>query len=690
MEKPLWWQQPMTISALQHERREDSDKTLSEYVLKNSFNTEQLKHVLKSEGMTYFSEEKDGAALRAYLKKAKAAGLREIIYYNIHCYDKSEAQAHPEWLLRKSDGSERINYGEYAMNCMNVNGPWFAHFRKNIADLSRHEIDGIFLDGPVFPTDCCFCPTCRQSFIERFGHEIERATPSEMRRFGVGVVTEFIKQTYRIVKRINPSLVFYINNSALRPDIIGSNTREIYDYVDMLGAEGGFYLPTLLSEDLWKTSAFAKHLAAIAGNRGEKPMVNFLCHNEGLLAYYPHTATELKMIYAQSLANGQSVWAGWHDSVLKFLGDARVAAYGEMNALVLSRPDVFSTSLTCARVALMWSQATANCYASSVQGSDFTEESASADRQKGDHRRALFALVDILERNHIQFDIVDEKNVTDGELSRYEAVILPEVACMDKATAAALKDYVFHGGALLGNFDVGMYDEEGTYLGLSQLSEVFGLASLITAHGCSSLSTSLLLNDGKHPMLKKMTSDTCPAPMQSLEYRMSEGTRTVMTATYPVAARYSKFDFAATYPAVTEHVYGTGRAYYFAGNYPETTAERKILAYGELIRGLLDSVTTPTVVSDGAGLYELVLRRQDERFLLHAVNMTGAMERPISELVPLKDVNITLHLNGFGVKTTPKKVSCVRGTQLDNVCLDGMTVSFSLSELCDYEIVVIE
>ena len=163
-----------------------------------------------------------------------------------------------------------------------------------------------------------------------------------------------------------------------------------------------------------------------------------------------------------------------------------------------------------------------------------------------------------------------------------------------------------------------------------------------------------------------------------------------MKATYPVAARYSKFDFTATYPGVTQHDYGRGCAYYFAGNYPETTAERKILAYGELIRGWLDSVSAPTVVSDSAGLYELVLRRRGERFFLHAVNMTGAMERPVSQLVPLRNVNVTLHLDGFGVQTPPESISTVRGTPLSNVRLDGMTVSFAFTELRDYEIVVLE
>jgi hypothetical protein len=42
-----------------------------------------------------------------------------------------------------------------------------------------------------------------------------------------------------------------------------------------------------------------------------------------------------------------------------------------MNEFILGHKDIFGPSKVCARVALMWSQNTANNYASSVGDSDF-------------------------------------------------------------------------------------------------------------------------------------------------------------------------------------------------------------------------------------------------------------------------------------------------------------------------------
>ena len=95
------------------------------------------------------------------------------------------------------------------------------------------------------------------------------------------------------------------------------------------------------------------------------------------------------------------------------------------------------------------------------------------------------------------------------------------------------------------------------------------------------------------------------------------------------------------------------------------------------------------MVSDDAGLYELVLRRQDNRFILHIVNMTGAMQRPIQKITPLHDLKIELYTDGFGISEV-SKCTTVCGAKLQNLQIEKNHISFSLDRLNDYEIVVIE
>ena len=86
MEQKKWWEtaEPM-ISAVQCNFGENSYDILRRHTVGRGFNTEQLYHLTASGSMSYYNEEKDGAALDEYLKEAHKCGIREIQYINVHC-----------------------------------------------------------------------------------------------------------------------------------------------------------------------------------------------------------------------------------------------------------------------------------------------------------------------------------------------------------------------------------------------------------------------------------------------------------------------------------------------------------------------------------------------------------------------------------------------------------------------------
>ena len=106
--------------------------------------------------------------------------------------------------------------------------------------------------------------------------------------------------------------------------------------------------------------------------------------------------------------------------------------------------------------------------------------------------------------------------------------------------------------------------------------------------------------------------------------------------------------------------------------------------------GYCQIASRPTVVSDGVGLYEVVLRKQENRFLLHIVNLTGAMAKPIDNIVPLYDLSMRLNLLGFGISKDKYNISTVRGGVIKNILSNAEEVSFTLEKLTDYEVIVIE
>ena len=226
--KQHWWQElPLTISAVQCNLGDDDEWVLDEYVSKSGFNTEQLLHLVAKGHMGYFSEAEHGKKLDAYLQKSRCYGIREIVYYNVHCINANEAAEHPDWIQRERDGSAMPAYSIYSLNCVNPSGSWHQNFRKELEALCRHDIDGVFLDGPVMRDTGCYCDACRADFEKRFGHSIYDATRLELQEMRIDTVTRHVKDAYETVKRINPEIALYLNNAGMGANITGSNIRRL-------------------------------------------------------------------------------------------------------------------------------------------------------------------------------------------------------------------------------------------------------------------------------------------------------------------------------------------------------------------------------------------------------------------------------------------------------------------------------
>ena len=168
-----------------------------------------------------------------------------------------------------------------------------------------------------------------------------------------------------------------------------------------------------------------------------------------------------------------------------------------------------------------------------------------------------------------------------------------------------------------------------------------------------------------------------------------ESAEILMKSTYPMVSRYGIMDLEHKFPAVTAATCGKGKSCYIGGTWGETRTARNLGDFGWIVCSFCEANAAPVVRSEGVGLYELVLRRSADRFFLHAVNLTGEMERPIQARVPLHDVRVTLNLDGFDVDGTGRTVSTLCGTELKDLAVNGTEISFTIPTLAEYEVVVI-
>lgn len=688
-----WWQeQPLVISALQEPPSKIGIPAFDDYIAVSSYNVEQSQHPFFEEmDMTFYDEKKHGKILDDYLENMKKTDVKLIVYTNTHCLSLKKAAENSAYCQLGEDGKPLYGYNIFPVACVNPNSAFHKNLMENLKGLCTHDIGGIFFDGPLMRKTGCFCETCKADFLKKYGHSIYEGTEYERLEFRVDTVTEHIKLASELIKSINPNIALYINNSALRPDVTGSNTRKVYDYVDLLGAEAGFYKPTFSHDGLWGTPSFMKHLECIIGDpvKEKKPMVNFIAANDSSICEQIKTSAETALTYAQTLANGANIWYGFHNDVYIAKDTPGAKKALEYNQFILANKQLYKASKTCARVALMWSETTANHYSSSVAHSDFTDEVEAGFKHRGDHYKALMSYIDMLLRNHIQFDIVDEISIERGMLSNYDALILPGVACMSDETAEKIKNYVLGGGNVLGNFDVAMYDEKGKFAKKSKLADLFGMVGEPEQYSVSIWNPSVMFAASEHFLLKYLDSPRHVAPYLDLKWDYADDVSTIMVSHPPRSSVYDNLT-DERYPSFVERKYGKGTAFYISGTFGETFADRHPTGYINLIKAFCEYTSKPVVKTENAGLYEVVLRRQEDKFLLHIVNLTGDMARPLNNIVPLTEIDFTLNLDGFGIEIKDYKLAAFRGGNLKNVCQNGAQVSFTLDKLNEYEVIVIE
>lgn len=679
-----WWEkQPLLISAVQcnygkdeKERAKISEQILNEYTIGYGFNTEQLFHLAASYAKGHYTDEKEALKLDEYLKKTRAAGLRVIVYINIHCMDEMYSE-HPDWAQRDASGNPLMAYDVFPYICLRSG--YREYIKESFANLCRRDIDGIFLDGPVMLE--CHCPACDKEFKETYGKPISEATYIEHMNFNIDGVADFMREIHDTVKSINPNILLYLNNSALRADVTGSNTRKLEPYVDLLGAEGGFVWVNK-ETPLWHVSPMAKMIETQAKG---KPTVIFIAGDYKPWSFCMHTYHETKIYYAQSLANGANVWYGIHGPIEQMnTGGGRAAI--EMNAFINEHKDIFSGSEAQSKVALMWSQDSANYYSSSVRKTDFTDARHAGTQQEvsSDHYAAFMGYYEALMRNHIQHGLIDEESILDGELSNYDLLILPTCACMRDEVADKIREFVANGGNLISEFDTGFYNQYGTRADSPKLADVQGIKVKGFVTYPAGVGSGYQWVTNECPVTAGLSWKHTAAPTLATNVEPLAGA--VVNAEYcvPMKSRYVDIP-KDSFPSIISNTYGKGKSVYFTGALGEFYSNNTNPDHKRMIKNAVCDMADPLVETNAPGSVEVVLRRQNNRYFLHVINITGEMERPIDRLIPIKDVDFRLNLD-----TEVSSVKTVSGKSAANIKKTENGMEFTLPEITDYEIVIIE
>lgn len=637
----------------------------------------------------YFSSKlaskKNRDFLKAYLPEAHRRGLRVLIYFNVHWYKKEFARLHPDWVQIRENGEPLGGVYETGTSFC-VNSPYREWCFQILRDLCAYPIDGIFYDGPIFFPETCYCTYCREKFRTRHGRDLPSKKGrkgkefADLLAFQAQSLADYLKDSRAVIKSINPEIAFYMNGGERGGNwSTGRLNRVIVREQDILGSEGGFIGSDLMRTPIWKPGVTARFLETQSGG---KPRVIFSAAGHKPWTYSLLPPPEIRLLYAQTIANGASVWLGMWPSEFR---RPEMKTVAEMNRFVADNGTYLVDTRSEARTAIVWSDHTANFY----QGSDspmVTPRNAPRETGVGDFGQEFSGLTEALIRTQTPFDVIDDQALETENLNRYDWIILPNAACMSDREASNLREFVRNGGRLLATFETSLYDETGVRRRDFALAELFGVRFNNAVVGPKRFDFMKPLV--KDPLLEGLPGEFIPAPAFHTSVRAVKG-RTLVRFTEPLAGPYEKIPRASEDPALVRNSFGRGHVVYMAGDLGNSLQKFHLPEFFGLMTNAARELSRPLLgIENAPSSLDVVLRSQDEgrRLILHLLNLTGDMIRPIRKIVPIQDMRLTFP----GVGKARRVFSLMNPRELEAGSDGKGNLQVILPRLDEYEVVVIE
>lgn len=258
---------------------------------------------------------------------------------------------------------------------------------------------------------------------------------------------------------------------------------------------------------------------------------------------------------------------------------------------------------------------------------------------------------------------------------------------MSEEQAEQIKRFVRNGGNLIATFDTSFYDEYGQVREYPLLADLLGIATVdeITELPYDHIQTEI----NRESYLRGIDQSLIPAPMLAVKINPRPGSQTIMHYRSKQPARYCDLPPITSHPFMVMNRFEKGSTLYFTGNVDKGYENSALPEYRKLMRNALSTFHPERVILEshqGIESLHLSLRSQQQRLILHLINYTGSMTRPIEKVVPFHDIAIRLN-------EIPQAVTTIRSLRTSNLLpfqQDGDSIRFVLPQLDEYEVIVVE
>jgi hypothetical protein len=666
-----WWKGPLCISDVQltpDEVRQMGPDAAAAKIADLGFNVQELAFpALPGYEGSYLRAPWRPEDYLAFIKGCHSRDIRVTPYLNVHGFYTELAQEHPDWPERYADGKMILRgNGVWVPPC--YNGPWRSFALDAIAKMVvDYDVDGMFLDGPSWSDGGCYCKNCRAQFHAETGEELpawnHSKNPAWPRfvEFRIASLGRFLKDLRARLDQVSPQIyrIIYMNNSSLGGSFSGArSTRRMAPYLDILGNERAnvFNAPPQMTP-LWMVGAAVKILETQAGAHGQQ-VVEYCCFRHLPWDYLGLPAAEYRIHVAGALANGAhpQVMGG-----LRYLDDDLQKVVKDLNSLQRRHPEVYCNSTSLADVALLWPQATADLggtHTPMLATQVGRGQSSPSDRPLASGLSVVqdefYGWAEVLFRGGYAYDVIDDVAIEEGadKLTRYRTLILPAAQCLSSAACAAIEAFVRRGGHLVATATTSLCSEHDVARPDFALAQVFGASyagRLIGPLPIDYLEVAAKPPDNVAALMAGIRHGVIPAPPTAVGVRPNSA-YTLASHLEKLTTRYEPI-VREEHPqaAILANRYGSGTCVFLPGTFGTAYWLNHFPDYRNLLQNAIRWRCPPQVSLKAAGnggipdTIEVSWRRAaGGEWVLHLVNHTGTMARPIEQVLPVHDLRIRL------------------------------------------------
>jgi hypothetical protein len=612
----------------------------------------------------------------------RKAGMVVIARTDPHAtYDDVRA-AHPDWIAVDAAGKPRRHWASPEMWVACGLGPYNFEFMTDVKReiMSRYKVDAIFINRWE-GSGMCYCEHCRKNFRVASERELPRTTDPQdpaQRAYALWRQQRLF-DLWRLwdteVRKINP-------DSCVIPNTGGGATssldmRRIGELAPMLIADRqarrGLTAP-------WANGKTGKEFRAAMAR---KPIVGIF--SVGVEEPYRwkdsvQSEAEIRLWVADGVANGLRPWFTKFSGVLH---DQRwLKPVEDLYRRYARWEKYLRNERPLARVGLVYSQQSAWFHGARVE----------------DHMLGWYqALIEA----RIPFEMVHDRLLDDVHLGGLRTLILPNTAALSDVQCRQLREFVNHGGSLIGTYETSLYDEWGVRRKDFGLGDLFGVTFKGRVEGPMQNSYLRLESDPasgrRHPLL---------AGLEDASRIINGVHRVEVVATQPfpkppltLIPSYPDLPMEKVYPRVLKtdvpqlffRETGRARIVYFPWDIDRTFWEVLSADHLRLLRNAVIWATDeePVVTVTGPGVLDVTVWQQKDTLTVHLVNLTNPMmmKGPIRELLPVGEQKVRLRLPD-GLRA--QRVRLLAADKVLPVEHTGQFISVVVPSILDHEVVAID